>query len=126
MSQICDYSPVFIILNKLEHVVGFGIQLLLLALERLELPLQVGDIGLEEVVDVPALLGARALLLQKFPLGQECLILALQTLNLEEKEGLEGQHVSSWNLCHGERLGELEGLTWREEGKGDLGDPSSA
>lgn len=84
-SQICDYSPVFIILNKLEHVVGFGIQLLLLALERLKLPLQAGDVGLEEAVDVPALLRARALLLQKFPLGQECLILPLQTLHLEGK-----------------------------------------
>lgn len=110
-SQICDYSPVFIILNKLEHVVGFGIQLLLLALEGLKLPLQVGDVGLEEAVDVPALLGARALLLQKFPLGQECLILPLQTLNLEGEADAEGLNVSSWHLCHGDRLRELGVLT---------------
>lgn len=93
LSWFSDYSPLFVIFNKLKYFIGFWIQLLLLAPERVQLPLQVIDVGLEEGGDAPALLRLGALLLQQFPFGHQSLVLPLQALNLE---GKTQEHLSHW------------------------------
>lgn len=93
LSWFSDYSPLFVIFNKLKYFIGFWIQLLLLAPERVQLPLQVIDVGLEEGGDASALLRLGALLLQQFPFGHQSLVLPLQALNLE---GKTQEHLSHW------------------------------
>lgn len=95
LSWFSDYSPLFVIFNKLKYFIGFWIQLLLLALERVQLPLQVIDVGLEEGGDASALLRLGALLLQQFPFGHQSLVLPLQALNLE---GKTQEHLSHWEV----------------------------
>ena len=74
-------SLVLEVLNQSLHVPQLSLQLHLLVAEPVQLPAQVGDVGLEHGVDVGA---GGGLILQQAPLGLQHFVLLLQEANLKD------------------------------------------
>ena len=75
-------SLVLEVLNQPLHVPQLSLQLHLLVAEPVQLPAQVGDVGLEHGVDVGA---GGGLILQQAPLGLQHFVLLLQEAHLKDK-----------------------------------------
>lgn len=93
------HSLVLEVLHQALHVVQVGLQLDLVVAEAVQLPAQVGDVGLEHGVDVGA---GGGLLLHQLPLGLQHLVLLLQEADLVQEE-VEEEEISyfgglSWML----------------------------
>lgn len=70
---------VLVVLHQALHVPQLSVQLDLIIVDHVQLPAQVGHVGLEHGLNVGAL---RPLALQQFPLGLQHLVLLLQVAHL--------------------------------------------